>query len=58
MEWKIKIVLYIGVCLLNLMMFVWGYLCKKKNISQNKLLGMIVGIISAMISIGFVFRYL
>lgn len=58
MEWKIKIVLYVGMCLLNLMMFTLGYLCKKKNISQNKLLGMIVGIISAMISIGFVFRYL
>lgn len=58
MEWKIKIVLYIGVCLLNLMMFTWGYFCKKKNISRNESFGMITGIILAMISIGFVFRYL
>lgn len=56
MEWKVKIALYCGVCLSELMMFLWGYACKKKNISshEHELAGTICGIIFAMISIGMV----
>ena len=49
---KIKVILYIALCFWLLFMFLCGYFIKSKITSHYELLGIIFGIISAMLSIG------
>lgn len=53
-ELKVKVILYVGVCLTCLVMFLWGYFCNKKGIPTKELTGMLVGILLGMFSIGII----
>lgn len=56
-ELKVKVILYAGVCLACLAMFLWGYFCNRKSISTSALTGRLVGMLLAMISIGISLMY-
>ena len=56
-ELKVKVILYTGVCLTCLAMFLWGYFYNRKGISTTALTGRLVGILIGMISIGIILVY-
>lgn len=54
---KVKVILYAGVCLACLAMFLWGYFCNRKGISTMALTGRLVGMLFGMLSTGIILVY-